>query len=186
VTTEPPFVDADKQLGEQYLPTERYRDLAGRDVGPWVRRIIIASLLALAILGLLNVFGQEPTTSTASGPAASLDLYSPKRIRGGLLFEARFTVRAFGHDLKEPKLVLDPGWLESMTLNTMEPAATAEHTDNGRIVLEYDLIPAGRRLVVWLQFQANPTNLGTQSQGVELFDGTTRLLGITRSITVFP
>ena len=170
----------------EFLSIERNRDLAGRDVGPWVRRFVVAALLAVAILALLNVFGQEPSTSTASGPEASLDLFSPKSIRGGLLFEARFTVRALGRDLKEPKLVLAPGWLESMTLNTVEPAAKAEHTDNGRIVLEYDLIPAGRRLVVWLMFQANPTNLGTQRQDVDLFDGSTRLLGITRSITVFP
>jgi hypothetical protein len=172
--------------GGNYLSPERHRDLVGRDVGPWVRRAVLAALLAVAILALLNVFGQEPTTSTASGPDASLDVSSPKSIRGGLLFESRFTVRALGHDLKEPKLVLDPGWLESMTLNTVEPAAKAEQTDNGRIVLEYDLIPAGRRLVVWLMFQANPTNLGTQSQDVELFDGTTRLLGLNRSIAVFP
>jgi hypothetical protein len=173
-------------LSEQRLSEERHRDLVGRKIDPWVRRILLSVLVAVAVLALLNVFGQEPSTSTASAPEAALEVSAPRDVRGGLLFQARLTVEALGGDLKEPKLVLSPGWFEAMTLNTTEPQPKEEFTDDGRVVLGYDEIPAGRRLVVWLAFQANPANLGSQRQEVELFDGTRRLLGLSRSITVFP
>jgi hypothetical protein len=142
-------------------------------------------MLAVSVAALLNVFGQEPNTSSASGPPASLQINAPSDVRGGLLFEARFDVLA-RREVREPRLILDRGWFESLTLNTIEPGAKEESTDNGRVVLSYDTIPAGRSLVVWLQFQVNPTNLGRQDQDVELFDGTTKLLHVEHTLTIFP
>ena len=62
---------------------ERNRDLAGRGSAPWVRRVGLLLLLALVIAALLNTFGQRATTSSARGPAASLQLNAPERARGG-------------------------------------------------------------------------------------------------------
>ena len=42
------------------------------------------------VRGLLNFFGQRPSTSAAATAAASLEVYAPKHVRGGLYFEARF------------------------------------------------------------------------------------------------
>ena len=37
-----------------------------------------------------------------------------------------------------------------------------------------------------MQLQVNPTNLGRRAQNVELDDGTTPLLRIKRTVTIFP
>jgi hypothetical protein len=142
-------------------------------------------LLAFVIAALLNAFGQRATTSSASGPAASLRLNAPERVRGGVLFQARFDVQAF-RKIRQPLIILDPGWLDGLTQNTSEPQATQERSENGRTVLQYDTLPAGRKLSVWLQYQVNPTHVGKTAQGVELRDGSTRLVHLDHSLVSFP
>jgi hypothetical protein len=156
-----------------------------RQLEPWLRRVGLAVLLAFVIAALLNVFGQRSQTSSATAPAASLELKAPERVRGGLLYQARLHVRAF-REIRQPLLVLDPGWLNGLTQNTSAPQAKSERSDNGRIVLEYDTIPAGQSLVVWFQYQVNPTHVGTNDQDVELWDGKSRLLHLNRSQITFP
>ena len=39
---------------------------------------------------------------------------------------------------------------------------------------------------LWLQMQANPTTVGTRSQGVALDDGNRRITRIDRKLIVFP
>jgi hypothetical protein len=53
-------------------------------------------------------------------------------------------------------------------------------------VLSYDGLDAGERLVVWLQFQVNPTDAGRRSYDVELDDGDTPITRVDRAITVLP
>jgi hypothetical protein len=163
----------------------RHRDLAGRDVEPWIRRAGLGVLTLLMIAALLNAFGQRTERSRASNAIASLKLKAPPRARGGDIFEARFDVRAF-REIRQPTLVLDPGWLEGLTQNTAKPQAKSERSDNGRIVLEYDTLPAGRKLSVWLQYQVNPTYVGAEDQDVELWDGTTKLIHLNHSFRSFP
>jgi hypothetical protein len=163
----------------------RARDLEGRSQEPWVRRAGLLLLLALSIAALFNVFGQRAQSSSATSPAAVLSLKAPSRARGGDIFQARFTVRA-SQEVRQPLLVLDPGWLDGLTQNTSSPEPAEERTDNGRIVLEYDTIPAHRKLEVWLAYQVNPTHVGTTDQDVELWDGNTRLAHLEHSFTVFP
>jgi hypothetical protein len=98
---------------------------------------------------------------------------------------SRFTIRA-ERELKNATLVLDPGWMEGMTLNSLEPAPIGEASRDGKLVLELGHVPAGQEHVVFLQFQVNPTNTGRRSQDVELLDDTTSLLTLDRSVTVFP
>ncbi len=167
------------------LALGRHRDLAGREKRPVARRVGLGVLGLLCVLGLVNLFGQRPRTDTAESAAARLDVYSPPRLRSGLFFESRFTIEA--HDeIRNATLVLDPGWLEGMTLNTLEPAPISEANRDGRIALELGRIPAGTTHRFFLHFQVNPTNVGHRSQDVELHDGETPLLHIDRSVTVFP
>jgi hypothetical protein len=163
----------------------RHRDLVGRDLGPWVRRAGFAILSVFIVLGLLDVFGQRPQTSTAVVPAASLEISSPESLRGGLLYQARFQVSAH-REIREPKLVLSRGWLDGLTVNTVEPQAKQEASDNGKLVLSYDTIPAGRSLIVWVQYQVNPTTVGERAQPVDLYDGTDLIVHAKRSLRVFP
>jgi hypothetical protein len=167
------------------LILERHRDLQGRERHVWYRKALCLLLVAIVVLALLNVFGQRPTSSHADSPAASLDVSSPKSVRGGLMFQSRFTIQAH-RSLDTPKLVLDPGWFEQMTINSLEPSASSETSRNGKIVLSFDSLRAGQKLVFWAFFQVNPTNVGRRPQGVELDDGNRPLLRINRSVTVFP
>lgn len=170
----------------QLLTLRRHRELDGLyTTGLVARRIGYLILGLLAILGLLGVFGQRPATDTADASAARLELYAPSHVRGGLLFMARFRITAH-EDMKKATLVLDPGWAESMTINTIEPAPTDETSDNGRLALTLGPIKAGDSFLLFMQFQVNPTNVGRRNQTATLFDGGTEILHIDRTITVFP
>ena len=167
------------------LDVDRHVLLQGRERHPWYRRGLFALLLVLPVLALLNLFGQRPATSDAAGPAGTLTVQAPKHVRGGLLFQVRVDVKAT-RDIKEPQLVLSPGLLDQLTVNTIEPQPLNESNSNGRLTLSYGRIPAGQRLTVWLDYQANPANLGTQTTNILLTDGDTPLAIVRRNITVLP
>ena len=167
------------------LTLERHRDLAGRERRPPARWAILGLLVLLLALGLLNVFGQRPDTSLGRSSAASLKVYSPTTLRSGLYYESRFTIEA-RREIENATLLLDPGWLEGMTLNTLEPAPVAEANRNGRIALELGHVRAGDVHRLFLHFQVNPTNVGRRRQDVELLDGTEPLVRLERTITIYP
>jgi hypothetical protein len=164
---------------------KRDRDLVGRQNEIWVRRGLFALLCLVPVLALLNLFGQHPGTSTAAGAAARLQVYAPARVRGGLLFEARFHVTAL-RELKRATLVLSSGWLEGMTVNTIEPSPTKESSVNGNLSLSLGDIPRGQSFLLFIQFQVNPITVGHRQQTVQLYDGNQKLLELHRTITVFP
>ena len=167
------------------LTLARHRDLVGRERLPFVRWTVLSLVGFLVLLGLLNVFGQRPQTQTVTADGVELEVYSPERLRGGLIYMTRFTIRA-ERELEKATLVLDPGWLEGMTLNTIEPAPIGEANRNGRLALELGRVRAGTKHVLFLHFQVNPTNVGRRPQDVELLDGETSLLTVDRTVTVFP
>ena len=163
----------------------RHRDLEGRRWEEWVRRAILGLVAAAVLAGLLNAFGQRPSTSAKDSPTAHLKVYAPARVRGGLLFEARFTIEAH-RDLKKATIVLSQGWLEGMTINTIEPSPVDEASRNGSLSLDLGHVPQGERHVLYMQFQVNPTNVGRRSADVQLQDGSKLLLSLHRTITIFP
>jgi hypothetical protein len=168
-----------------YLTLAHHRDLQGRERQPWLRRTLIGLLAAFLLLGLLNVFGQRPTSSRADAGAATLEVDAPSNLRGGLIYETRITVRAH-RDVAEATVVLDPEWLDGMTLNTVEPAPVGEASRNGRIAFELGHVPAGARHILFLQFQVNPTAVGRRSQDVELADGERTIATVHRTAMVWP
>jgi hypothetical protein len=164
---------------------KRDRDLDGRANEIWIRRGLFALLPLISVLALLNVFGQRPTTRMASAGAATLEVHAPPRVRGGLIYQARFRIRAES-ELQKATLVLGPGWLESMTVNTIEPAPVGEASDDGKLSLELGHIPAGSSYVLFMEFQTNPTNVGRRSAPVTLLDGDEQLVQLDRTVTIFP
>jgi hypothetical protein len=168
-----------------FIVLRKHRDLVARRNEVWVRRLLLTLLGAIPLVALFNVFGQRPSTSTAAVPAASLSVYAPTSVRGGLLYEARFHVRAT-RELKDARLVLDPGWLEGMQVNTIEPSPVGEASDDGRLALDLGHIPAGQKHLLFIQFQVNPTNVGHRSHDVSLYDGERRLLTVHDDVTIFP
>jgi hypothetical protein len=167
------------------LTLARHRDLAGRESRPYVRRLILTLLGLFCLLGLANVFGQRPSTDTVAADGAELEVYSPERLRSGLFFMARFTIQA-DDEIEAATLVLDPGWLEGITLNTLAPSPVGEASRDGKIAFDLGHVRAGTKHVFFLHFQVNPTEIGRRSQDVDLFDGETELLHVDRTVTIYP
>jgi hypothetical protein len=162
----------------------RHRDIAGIR-SHWWRRAFLTLIAAFVLVGLLNVFGQRPEGSRAEAPSATLSVFAPKAVRGGLLWEARFHVTA-RQDLKKATLVLDSGWAEGMQINTIEPSPIGEASRDGKLAFELGHIAAGHSFVLYVEFQVNSTNVGRRSQTVRLDDGDTPILTVHRTVTVFP
>jgi hypothetical protein len=112
-------------------------------------------------------------------------LSAPETVRGGLFFQSRLDVRAT-RAIDHPRVVLAPGWLEGMQVNSIEPAPVGEASRNGRVVLSYDALEPGDVLRVWFQFEVNPTNVGHRSYAIELDDSERPIARLTPSITVLP
>ena len=164
---------------------KRDRDLSGRGQEIWIRRGLFSLLPLVCVLALLNVFGQHPATLRTSVSAATLKVYAPARLRGGLLYVARFRVTAHT-ELKRAALVLSPGWLEGMEINSIEPSPVNEASVDGNLRLELGHIAAGGSYLLFIQFQVVPTNVGRRSAPVTLFDGDRKLVQLERTVTIFP
>lgn len=163
----------------------RDRDLRGRHFEIWIRRGVLAIIAALFVAAVLNVFGQRPETATANSSAATLQLYAPTALRGGLLWSARFRITAH-RAIKKAILVLSPSWAESMSVNTIEPSPVNETSDNGKLVFTLGPIKSGKTYVLFMQFQVNPTNVSNAKRTVGLYDGSIRLAAIKQTVTVYP
>ena len=77
-----------------HIVLKRDRDLEGRRHDIWIRRALFGLIVAVPIVALFNVFGQRPSPVTAAAAAASLQVYAPVHVRGGLLWESRFRITA--------------------------------------------------------------------------------------------
>lgn len=160
-------------------------ELEGRGQHTAYRRLGLGLLGLIVVAALLGAFGQRPSTTVATGRGAVLSVEAPPRLRGGLLFQARFEIHA-RRRLAQPRLVLAPGWLDSMTLNTVAPTPLSEGSSPNGLSMAFAPLAAGRTLVVWTEWQVNPTNVGTRGEDAVLFDGATRVASVDRTVTVFP
>lgn len=167
------------------LTAARHRDLDGRDKQVLARRIFVVACTALIAAALLGAIGQPDQLGVAATPAATLRVIGPGTLRGGLLWRDRIEIRA-RRAIALPRLVLGAGYVDGMQLNSVEPQAQSEAGRDGRIVLSYAALDAGKRLVVRLQAQVDPTTLGREDLGVELDDRARPLARLTRTVTVLP
>jgi hypothetical protein len=169
----------------QELFSDLGRETRGELVGLWVRRCVMTLCVVIVVAALLDVFGQRSTTSVAAGPAVTLRLDAPDTVRGGLFFQAKLDVQVH-RTIQFPRFVFDRGWLAGLQVNSIEPAAQSESSRDGRLVLSYDQLSPGDRVVLYFQFQVNPTHVGREPFGVELDERTTRLARIDRHLTSLP
>ncbi len=172
------------------LPAEidlgRHRDFEGRRAGQWLRRGFLTLLFVFLLAALANVFGQAAATDSASGAAGSLSVKAPSRVRGGLVYQGEFVIEA-KEALAAPTLVLERGWVDQTTVNTLEPEPAGTTTDAaGDLKIRFPAMAAGRTLVVYIQFQANPINVGSHPAGVALYDGARPIARISRTQIDFP
>jgi hypothetical protein len=151
----------------------------------WARRAVMVLFALVALLALLNRFGQRPAQSTAQVPAARMTLSSPSTVRGGLFFQSRLDARAV-RAIEHPRLVLASGWVEGMQVNSISPEPVGQASRDGRVVLSYDALEPGEVLRVLFQFEVNPTNVGRRSYAIELDDAERPVARLTPEITVLP
>ena len=111
---------------------------------------------------------------------------APDRLRGGLLWQGTIRIEA-RERIARPRIVLDRGWINGMTINTVSPeAADQAGTPEGGVALAYGELPAGQTLTVRIAVQVNPTTIGSDPAGVALRDGDTEIARVDRSLVVFP
>lgn len=152
---------------------DRARDLNGRHRHVWNRRFWLLVMAAFVGVALAGQFGQNRETRSTSGEAADLRIYMPEKIRGGLMFPVRIEVTA-KERMSAPTIVLGPGFIDGMHLNTIEPAPTAEATrppgatDPAPLAFTYPSLDVGDTLTVYLQLQVNPTTVGSQDVSVSV------------------
>jgi hypothetical protein len=167
------------------LARKDHVELAGPDLEAWLRRIGLFLLAAFLAVGLANVFGQATGETSVENEDARLILRAPDAVRSGLFYQVMFRVDA-RRELKEPALVLDPGWVEGFTINTYQPDPVKWQHRDGRNVLLYGPVPAGGHLVARLQYQVNTTAIGPRTQNVVLEDEGIPLLQLEHDSFVFP
>lgn len=163
----------------------RHRDLHGREWHPWVRRGLVALVALVALLALLGFVGQSTSTTRADAPAATLSVDAPDAVRGGLLYQARFTIVAH-QELKNATLVLNSRWIDGLTVNTIEPSPVNEASRGGGLVLELGHIAAGAKYVLYLDYQVNPTTVGSRTLRAELDDGDQPVASFDRQLRIWP
>ena len=167
------------------LERDRHLEQAAHPTRVWGRRTLMLATLALPVLALFNVFGQRATTTSVDSPKATLSLRAPARLRGGLLYQTRFTVTAH-QQIKGLSLVLSPGWFDGLTVNAAEPQPSQEASKNGSVALNYGPVDAGKRLIAFIYWQVNPTTVADRHVTVDLYDGTSHLAHMNRNLTVLP
>ena len=168
--------------------TELFRELPPDSGarGLAARRAAMCVLAAVVALALLNVFGQQPSTSRAATGAATLVVSAPTTVRGGLLFQGRIQIVA-NRTITDPQIVLSRGWFEGMQVNTIEPAATDEAPAAGRrVALTYGRLEPGDVMTVWIELQVDPDNPGRRPLDVELRDGGRPVAAVAHDITILP
>ena len=163
----------------------RHRDLKGRDWHPWVRRALVFLVALVLLLALLGFVGQSTSTSRAETAVATLTVDSPDAVRGGLLYQTRFTIVAH-QDLQHATLVLSSGWTDGLTVNTIEPSPVNEASRNGSLALDLGHLAAGAKYVLYMDYQVNPTTVGSRTLRLELDDGEQPVASITRSLRIWP
>ena len=143
-------------------------------------------LVVFVLLAAADVFGQRPSSAAASGPAAGLVVSTPSAVRGGLIFQTRVDVAA-RRRIEHPTLVLGGGWLDGMTLNSVQPGPESQASRGEGVTLAYPALGAGDRMTVWLEWSANPTNVAwNRPEQISLDNGGSPLVALTRHVTVFP
>ena len=163
----------------------RHRDLEGRRWHPWLRRGLLALIALVLVLALFDVFGQATSTTRAEAGAATLSVSAPGAVRGGLLFQARITTEAHT-ELRDATLVLNQAWVNGLTVNTIEPSPLNEASRDGNLVFDLGHLPAGSKHVLYLDYQVNPTTVGSRTLRLELQDGETPVTSLERTLRIFP
>jgi hypothetical protein len=149
------------------------------------RRVGLAFLTLICLLGLANLFGQLSTVSRVDAAAASLTVDAPLHMRGGVIFTSQVTISAH-RKLDDLQVQFSDGWFRGMTYNGIAPQANNENSSADGVTFDYGALDAGQSFPIWISWQVNPTNIGIRSERVTVKDGSTELVSLQRDRWVFP
>ncbi len=170
------------------LSLSRHRDLEGR-IWSWSRRFRVAAtslLVAFILAALLNVFGQRASTASATASGVTLRVDAPTALRGGLIYQTRVDVST-QRPIARPVITLDGGWLDGMTLNSVQPGPASQTSGQGGATFQYPPLRAGQTLTVWFEWSVNPTHVQwRRARTITVGDGGNALVSQTSTMTVFP
>lgn len=137
------------------------------------------------MLGLLNVFGQHPQTTSFRNAAATISVTSPVHYRGGLLFTTDIVITPH-KQVQDAQLRLGNGWFDNMTVNAVTPQPSQQDAQGSWQVWDFGKLSADVPFHLWIAWQVNPTNVGRHTEALALYDGQAPLLTGSRTVTVFP
>jgi hypothetical protein len=163
----------------------RHRDFQGRGAGQWIRRAFITLLFAFVVAALFDVFGQGTVSDSARAAAGSLTVSAPTSVRGGLMYQARIRIHA-SEAIGAPVLQFDRGWFDQTTVNTVQPEPVGTTSDDEHVKMRFPPLAPGRTLLVYLDLQANPTNVGSHDADVTLLDADRPIASVDRSQVDWP
>jgi hypothetical protein len=169
-------------------PVQSPREVTERHaaIGLWVRRGIMCVLAAVVVVALCNVVGQRASTARAHTQLGALSLRAPTVVRPGLLFQAKISITAF-EPMPATQLVLGNGWVDGLTINTIEPAASSETSaPDGGLVFDLGTIDRGQTFVEYLEFQVNPTSISRRDQTVTVRSQGAVVAALHRTMTIIP
>ena len=150
-------------------------------------RVVVTTVLVIFIvLALLNVFGQRPSTASATASGVTLRVDTPSTLRGGLIYQTRVDIST-QRPIARPVITLDGGWLDGMTLNSVQPGPASQSSGHGGATFQYAPLRAGQTLTVWFEWSVNPTHVQWRDpRTITVGDGGTQLVSETSTMTVFP
>ncbi|HVS69318.1 MAG TPA: hypothetical protein VHE56_12255 [Mycobacteriales bacterium] len=162
-----------------------YDDRVDR-IGVWIRRAAMCLLAAVIIVALSNVVGQRAISARAASSQATLDLRAPSAVRPGLLFQVKITITPKAV-LPDAQLVLGSGWVDGLTMNTIEPGPSTEKSGpGGSLVFDLGTLQPGQPWVQFLDYQVNPTSLSRRHQVLTVLSNSEPVVTLSRTMTVVP
>jgi hypothetical protein len=145
--------------------------------------LVLGALLLVALSG--NLGGGPEKTFAATGDAAMLRVETPAIARNGEAIETRLVVEA-RQPIADLKLAVDASLWRGMAQSSMIPQAADETMKDDRYIYSFGPLEAGKRLVVQIDSQSNPTLLGSTRGVVSVAVCETELVSLPLSMKVLP
>lgn len=149
----------------------------------WIGVFVLFALLAVAMTGVLGG-GSRPVTE-ALGATADIRVKTPAVLRSGMFFETEVEVRAH-RAIAKPVLAVSDSYWRDITINTTQPQATGETSEQGMFLFEYEPMAAGDVLRIKFDGQLNPSLFAGNEGQVELRDGKRVLARLPLALRVMP
>jgi len=149
----------------------------------WIALLILGAIMTLALSGVLG--GRANHTISHKEHGTNLRVDAPQTLRSGEFFEIGIEAWA-DRAIERPTIAISVPFWRNFTVNTMIPQAEGEEASDGAFAFTYGPIEPGKKLVVKIDGQVNPTLRGGNSGWLELRDGDRAFTRIPLKLKVLP